>query len=123
LARFRDLRRVTAWAEDGETHPTESEWTLLCTHLRALPHLEELEIGGWQITDRAIAPLAGHPRLRTLSISAGRLSESSTKTFAALPRLAKLHIGEQLHEGDVWLSPAQQAAMTAALPNIGIEFP
>lgn len=123
LARFRDLRRFTAWAEDSETHPTEAEWTLLCTHLRALPHLEVIEIGGWQITDRAIAPLSEHPQLRSLSIVAGRLSPSSATTFATLPRLTKLNLGEQLHEGDVWPSTAQQAAMIAALPHTEIVFP
>jgi hypothetical protein len=122
LSRLRDLRRFTAWAEDSETLPTEAEWTLLCTHLRALPHLEEIEIGGWQITNRAIAPLAGHPRLRSLSIIAGRLSPSSTTTFATLPRLTKLHVGEQLHEGEAWFSAAQQAAITAALPHTEIEI-
>jgi hypothetical protein len=123
LARFPDLRRFTAWAVDSDIHPTEAEWTQLCTHLRALPNLEEVEIGGIQLTDRAIAPLAGHPQLRRLSIVAGRLSPSSAATFATLPRLIKLQLGEQAHEGDAWLSAAEQAAMTATLPHTEIVSP
>jgi hypothetical protein len=122
LARFPDLRRVTV-IDNEQDLPTESEWTLLCTRLRTIPHLEEIEIGGAWVTDAAIAPLAGHPALHTLSISFGRLTASCATTFTSLPRLSKLNIGEQIHDGDDWLSPASQAAMSATLPQVSIDFP
>lgn len=70
LLRFSGLRRVTIIASD-HVGPTESEWTLICTRLRTLPRLEELEIGGPDLTQLAIQPLSGHPRLRKLTIARG----------------------------------------------------
>jgi hypothetical protein len=87
-----------------------------------LPRLQELELGGEWLTAAAIAPLAGHPQLRSITISYGRLTEGCTKTFASIPHLAELHIGEQIYEGDVWLSPASRTAMRTALPNVDLEL-
>jgi len=122
LARFPNMRRVSVF-DSGLDLPTESEWTSFCTRLRALPRLEEIELGGAWVTDRAIAPLAGHPHVRTLSIRYGRLTTDSTKTFASLPRLATLRIKDQMHEGEASISSANHAAMTSALPSVIIEFP
>ena len=119
FARFPSLRRVEVF----DNFPTEPEWTHLCAKLRELPRLEEIELGGAWITDAAIAPLAGHPNLRTVTIEYGRLTDGCTKTFATMPRLSKLRIGEQIYPGDAWLSPEQTAAMTAALPSVTVEAP
>jgi hypothetical protein len=115
LLRMSSLRRVELYSTEG----TESEWALVCTRLRALPHLEELEIGGRQLTDGAIAPLAGHPRLRRLIINEGPLTVASTRTFTSLPHLNYLVLGEIFTE----LSPEEKAAMSAALPKVQITFP
>ena len=59
----------------------------------------------------AIAPRAGHPQIRTVSINSGRLAGECTKTFASMPRLTNLHIENQLFEGEVWLTPERKQAM------------
>ena len=125
IGRLRDLRRFTAWAMDGETRPTEGEWAQLCAHLRALPHLEEVEIGGLRFTDRSLAPLAGHPELRKLSIRAGRLTKACIATLATLPKLTELDIDEQASDGDDSLTAEHgaEAALSAALPNVQIVLP
>jgi len=121
LARFPHLRRVTVFTM--EESPAESEWTLLCTRLRTLPELEEIEIGGYWLTDAAIAPLAGHPQLRSITIPYARLTVGSAPTFASMPRLSKLHFDEQVEEEDASLLHENQAAMSAALPAVRIDFP
>jgi len=123
LARFPELRRVSVDGCIGP-YPTEADWTLLCTRLRSFPQLKEIELGGTWVTDAAIAPLAGHPQLRTISINSGRLTADCTKTFRAIPRLTKLHIEVQIHnDGEAWLSPEDQKAMSSALPAVSIELP
>ena len=121
FARFPDLRRVIV-EEPGGYLPTESEWTHLCARLRELPHLEEIELGGMWVTDAAIAPLAGHPNLRSIYIKYGRLTDGCTKTFASIPHLSKLKIGFQSDEEGETLSRQIKAAIRAALPAVEVEF-
>ena len=122
LARFPELRRVTVF-ENEPNSPTESQWTLLASRLRALPRLEEIELGGAWVTDAAIAPLAGHPGLRVVTILDGRLSPECTKIFVTMPRLSKLHIEGQRYEGDTWLAPTDEKMLRTALPRVTIEVP
>lgn len=117
LARFPNLRCVTVFDDSI----TESEWTFFCKRLRALPRLEEIGLGGSWVTDAAIAPLATHPRLYTVSIDHGRLTTGGAKTFASIPHLTKLHIKES--DEDVRLSVADRASMSLALPGVSIDFP
>jgi hypothetical protein len=121
LARFPRLRRASVF--ESESLPTEAEWTRLCMWLRSFPHLEEIELGGAWVTDAAIAPLAKHPQLHTISIAGGRLTAECTKTFASMPHLTRLHIEGQIPEDENWLSPDERKAMSAALPAVTIEFP
>ena len=123
LARFPELERISVDGSVGENYPTEVDWTLLCTRLRSLTQLKEIELGGTWVTDAAIAPLAGHPRLRTISINIGRLTVDSVRTFRAIPRLTKLHIEGLSGDAKTALSAENQKAMSAALPKVTIEFP
>jgi hypothetical protein len=122
LSRFPNLRSVTVFENEPDV-PTEADMALLCKRLRTFPHLEELELGGSWVTDAAIAPLAGHPKLKSVTISYGRLTAGCVKTFSSIPHLTELHIGEQIYDGAAWLSPEDQRAMSAALPGVTIEFP
>lgn len=122
FARFSHLRRV-AVEENEQNLPTVAEWTHLCTRLRELPNLESIEIGGAWITDAALAPLAGHPHLRSLTITHGRLTEACTETFATIPNLATLHIEDQIYEGEAWLPFEKRAAIIVALPGVTVELP
>ena len=74
LARFPELQRVSVDGSVGENYPTEANWTLLCTRLRSMTQLKEVELGGTWVTDAAIAPLAGHPSLRIILINNGQLT-------------------------------------------------
>jgi hypothetical protein len=122
LARFKNLRRVMVENNDYSNLPTQSKWTQLSTHLRTLPHLEEVTLGGVSVTDASIAPLAGHPELQTIEISSGHLTLGSTKTFASMPSLSKLVIGKHVMYREVWIRPENQAELRAALPAVSIEF-
>ena len=122
FARFPHLRRVTV-VDNKDTLPTEAEWTKLCTRLRALPNLESIELGGAWITDTALGPLAGHPHLRSLTITFGRHTEACVKTFATLPHLTTFHFGNQYSEAETPLTPEMKAAIIAALPGVTVEFP
>jgi len=121
LGRFPLLRQLRVF--DSGDLVTERDWTFFCTRVRTvLPELEEIELGGAWLTDRAIAPLSGHPKLRSVSIGYGRLTPASAATLAALPRLARVQIDHLSPDGELWLSPANQAAAQAALPAVRIEF-
>ncbi len=122
LARFPELRFFGVF-ENEDTGPGESEWTALCRRLRALPRLEEIELGGSWITDAAIEPLGGHPNLRVVTILEGRLTPGCAKTFSTIPHLATLHIEWQRHDGDTWLTPEEERTMKAALPGVTLEVP
>ena len=122
FARFPHLRRVTV--DDNEHDlPTEAEWTKLCAHLRALPNLESIELGGTWITDAAVTSLSGHPNLRSIAFTEGRFTEACAKTFATIPHLTSLHFEGQSTTGEPPFSPEKKAAIIAALPGVTVEFP
>lgn len=122
LARFPRLRRFSI-IENEDSGPTEADWTLLCARLRTLPNLEEIELGGSWITDAAITPLSGHPTLRSITISEGRLTSECAKTFTAIPLLAALHFEGQRYTGDTWLSPEAEKTLRASLPTVTVTLP
>ena len=122
LARFPHLRRVTVTDNDLDL-PTEAEWTKLCAHLRALPHLESIELGGAWITDAALAPLSGHPHLRSIIIAYGRYTEACAKTFATIPHLTTLLFEDRIYNGDPSFPSEEKAAIRAALPGVIVKFP
>lgn len=121
LARFRGLRHVTVKETDDTV--TEPDWKRLCTRLREFPNLEEIELLGPWLTDDAISPLAGHPRLRVIHISMGRLSVKCKETFATIPRLALLHIEQESFDDDEWISPLGEEELRVTLPHVAIELP
>ena len=116
LARFPNLSHVEVDC-DGGTSPTESQWSLLCTRLRSLPDLEEVGLGGDYLNDACIAPLAGHPRLRCVTIESGQITVKSLSTFSSMPQLSKLLIGDERLTTDV------ANALKAALPKVKTVFP
>ena len=122
LARFPGLRRVTVEDVFAKV-PTEAEWRLLCTHLRSLPDLEEVELGGTWITDASIAPLSGHPRLEKVTIGYGPITLKCAETFARMPRLTKLEFGWIIIDGDESKTRESQKAMSASMPGVSIKFP
>lgn len=113
LARFPRLRQLRM-VDDGYD-VTDADWTKLCRSLRQLPGLEELQLSSSNLTDAAIAPLAGHPRLRIFSFRIHRLTPSSLSTFASLPSLKSLYLGSEF-------DPKETQAFIAALPSVQVEF-
>jgi hypothetical protein len=120
LARFPRLRYFCV-EELDEKGLTESDWTLLCRRLRDLPQLEEVELGGPTLTNAALAPLAGHPKLRIVTIQDGRFTHECARTFSAIPHLTKLSIEGQSSEGNTWLAPDDEKTMRARLPGVFLE--
>src|SRR5690606_12261936 len=86
-ARFPSLRRLVI----HEAAFSKEDWGHLFASLRSMPHLEELEIGGPALDDRAIAPLEGC-RIKRLVIFQGGLAEFSPAIFAKMPDLKELTI-------------------------------
>jgi hypothetical protein len=121
LARFPGLRFFCFY--DEADVPTGAEWKHLCTWLRRFPELETLEIGGNSITDESIAPLAGHPRLRSITIQQSQLSPECVKIFAMLPNLKKLDVNIEHPDGTTWLTPEGQKAMSEKLPGVSVNAP
>jgi hypothetical protein len=64
LRQFPSLRRLAI--ETGISTPIAADWKVLSASLRALPRLEELTLWSGDITDTDLAPLAGHPNLRSV---------------------------------------------------------
>jgi hypothetical protein len=123
LARFPMLRRVALTEFDVDA--SEADWKLLFTRFHALPRLEELNLEGYTITDQAIAPLAGHPHLRRITINDGKLTVNSAKIFATLPHLEFLHIEGQYDGNSLKLpfTEEQKQAFATQLPRVTIELP
>ncbi|MEZ5328553.1 MAG: hypothetical protein R3F19_26210, partial [Verrucomicrobiales bacterium] len=126
LAKLPHLRKLTIFENDPNS-PSELDWTTLCAKLRTIKTLEELELGGDLLSDAAIAPLTGHPRLHTVTFSNGRLTSESLKILRSLPALRKLVVFDQLYSEDFWISPSTYGYLTSALPgieiNLGQRFP
>lgn len=122
LLRFTSLREV-AIEDTMAPGPGADQWRQLCTRLRMLPKLRELEIGGDQLNDDSLAPLAGHPALRSIEITRGRVTMNSLQTWAALPNLKKLSFGEMTYSGDAWLTPEERTMLRTRLPATEINFP
>lgn len=121
LARFPDLRGVYI-ADLGQSQPSEADWKLLFTRLRALPDLEEVALRGNMITDAALAPLSGHPGIKYLTLNYGNLTDKSIQTFASMPNLRELEF-EGVPNGDIeWPGPESEKAIIAALPNVKVEI-
>ena len=117
LQAFPSLRRFKVYEND--LLPTEDQWNTLCQRLRHLENLQQIELGGAQLTDAAISQLAHHPNLQTVAITYGALTPASAATFASLPRLTSLRLKDQGRNG---LSPEDQQKIREALPKVQIEF-
>src|SRR4029434_3961780 len=73
--------------------PSESEWTLICTRLKTLPRLEELEIGGAELTGRALQVVGFLPCYTSSRVPGPRQSPYPDVRWRVssgnLPRLAQ----------------------------------
>lgn len=123
LLRLPELRRVRIDCNDFD-EPTEAQWTHLCSRLRELPKLEELELAGLRLSDAAIRPLSGHPRLRVVIVSQSCLTPNCTETFASLPKLEWLSLEAIGRDEDQWLTTSEgQRPLKDALPDVRLAFP
>lgn len=121
LLRFPDLKKLTVFETDSHL----ADYKLLCQRIRQLPDLEEIELGGSQLTSDDIAPLAGHPKLRELIISnGGLLTTDVLDTLKDLPALKVLRVEGIYGFGEKeWASPALLARFRAALPGVAVKLP
>ncbi len=122
LARFPALRRLAIRNPDF----TASEWSYVFAGLQHLSHLEELEIGGEELRDTTIEPLANQPSLRKITIERGKLGNYCGQTFARLPKLSELVFesdsiddGHDPHEAPF---PEIQKLIREDLPNVRVTF-
>jgi len=122
LAQFKHLRRL-AVCENLAEYPTEPEWKQFCTHLRTLDHLEELQIGGQNLSDAALQPLSGHAALKRLRISMGPgITPGIVECVRTMPSLEEL-VFEQPSAVRAWYEPGTQERFKAALPRVKVIFP
>ncbi|HSI63253.1 MAG TPA: hypothetical protein VLE43_09035 [Candidatus Saccharimonadia bacterium] len=124
LLRFGELKKLTVF--ENEDHlPAEADYKLLCQRLRSSMALEELELGGGQITSDAVAPLAGHPKLKKLKISYSlRLTTDVLRTLKTLPALQTLEVGCAYGPNeDEWKAPALHARFRKELPGVTVTLP
>ncbi|HEX8296809.1 MAG TPA: hypothetical protein VF593_10940 [Chthoniobacteraceae bacterium] len=117
LRQFPSLRRLAI--ETGISTPIAADWKVLSASLRALPRLEELTLWSGDITDTDLAPLAGHPNLRSVVVEGGPLTSACAQTFATFPRLSKLTISAIIYENG-WLTAAERTRFAELLPGVAL---
>jgi hypothetical protein len=107
---------------DSGNHLSEAEWTEICTGLRASERLEQLQIGGGNLTDAALAALANHPRLRVLTIDENHVTSGCGTTFSSMPRLKTLVIRQSQRGNCPPLTWPEKDSIVAALPGVDVVF-
>lgn len=120
LQRFPHLKKVSIY-DNMDGQPSESEWQRLLGWIRQMPDLEELDIGGDRLTDAALASLAGHPRLRMLTVDYSRLTKRSLATFQSLHGLRQLSISDNYQPNFVLL-PLELDDIQGALPAVSVTY-
>jgi hypothetical protein len=114
--------RGPAYLFNNEPELVDAEWIKLCAGLRTLPHLEELELDESDVTDASIAQLAGHPTLTTIRILDHQMTPSCKSTFATLPRLKRLELGDIFRGSTTPLPQEEKDAIITALPGVVVVF-
>ena len=122
LLRFRGLRRI-AVEELSKPVPNERQWRKLCTALRSMENLEELELAGNELTDDALAPLRGHPHLKSVWLPVAHVTGECANIFATMPCLKFLEIDNTIYSGDAWLTEDEKKEFQKRLPKTEIVFP
>src|SRR5690606_32432855 len=121
LLRFPELKKLTVYENDSNP----ADYKLLCQRIRRLPDLEEVELGGQQLTSDGLAELAGHPKLSRLNISLGGLLIADVlTTLNELPALKVFELGNVYGPDEKnWESPGLPARFRAALPGVAVKLP
>jgi hypothetical protein len=96
----------------------EEDWTQVCQAVRDLPKLQELTLYGWCLSDKAIAPLAGHDKLKEILMAEACVTPDSATTFATMPSLTLLRFGT----GYNWFTYEKLRAVSDALHPVAVEF-
>jgi hypothetical protein len=91
----------------GNQHLTDAG----LVHLRRLPNLETLWLGGEAITDKGLAHLAGNTTLRVLGLAELAMTEQAAEQIATLPNLEVLRLQSCMIEPGAW-------ALLAKLPRL-----
>jgi hypothetical protein len=99
------------------TVATEADWIQYCAGIRKLPRLHRLLISGYQLTDTALAQLAGHPTLRVVTIVNHDLTAACATTLVTLPSLQSVTFGARKPATRPTMSDAERKAITTALPK------
>jgi hypothetical protein len=88
-----------------------------------MPKLRWIELWDENLTDAAIAPLAGHPTLECIFIRRrDKLTPASLATFASIPRLRNLNIYAPVDNVLRTFNEEDMKAFKAALPSVTVEF-
>jgi hypothetical protein len=122
LARFPRLKRLVIYEKSTETGMTGDEWAQLCRGLRACPQLAHLNMGGVHLDDAAIAELAGHPTLRSLSVHMGHLTPACTEALGTIPNLKEFYVSKGSNQSKAPVDPKHLATMSAALPHVRVQL-
>lgn len=115
LLRFPRVEHVVFYQSDP-TLPAEAEYQRFCQGLRQLPKLERLDLTGGELTDEAIAPLAGHPAVRELTLGKGSITPEAADTLVTMPKLETV-----VMHADHW-STQQRSEFSARLPKVKVRF-
>jgi hypothetical protein len=70
---------------------SDFDWRTLLHGLHRLDHLQELEISDERLINETLEPLAGHPSLRKLTFTQGKLDQVCARHLSRLPRLEEVH--------------------------------
>jgi hypothetical protein len=128
LSRFGSLRKLsvkeTHYPNPFSVRVKVADVKRLCTAARALPRLESLTLSGNAVNEHTMAPLRGHPSLRTIALL-GRHSTPTDGLIELLRSLPALEVVRYDYASIPGPRPLtiQKAtdALRAALPNVKVE--
>jgi hypothetical protein len=118
LQRFPDVRWVVI--RDVWQVTPEGEVKTLLDHLRQMEDLELIYIHASALSDTAFASLAGHPKLRAVSLDLGSCSPKILETLKTLPSLKELTI--DVHNNPAMSGKDTEQIFRNALPGVQITF-
>jgi hypothetical protein len=104
--------------ENYDAALSERDWIAICVAVRQMTGLDGVVMGGDELSDAALAELAGHPSLRRVVVLGHKLTPACAGSFAAIPGLRSIVLGARVPP----FTEEEREAIGAELLTMRIEF-